>query len=237
MSLAMLPVQELAWHCRMQHDRYHRGQAHDDGYANELVRRAVIARDEIAWEALYTIYNCQVAAWCRRAGAPPAELEDLCAAAWLKFWHAFTVDRLCRAKDIRAVLKYLMLCATSVVIDAKRKAACAARFASDLEPEQAERLLAVECGSEPDWHDFWRRVQASLHSEADRVLVQLAYERELKSAEIQAARPDLFPTVEDVYRTRHAIFDRLRRNTALRRWFECGGCGETEETATAGVTT
>jgi hypothetical protein len=150
----------------------------------------------------------------------------------LKFLRAFTADRLTRAHGIRAVMQYLMLCAASVVVDAKRRAAIASRFAVDLEPEKAERLLSVERGGvEPDWTQFWRLVQASLRCRADRVLVMLAYSRELKSAEIQAARPDLFPTVEDVYRIRHAIFDRLRRNTALRRWFEHGCCGDADEAA------
>ncbi len=55
------------------------------------------------------------------------------------------------------------------------------------------------------------------------MLIYLKYELGLKSAEIQARRPDLFPSVGDVYRLERNILDRLRRSEALERWFAEGG--------------
>jgi DNA-directed RNA polymerase specialized sigma24 family protein len=221
--LTAAPLALVASHCQVEHSRFHGGQPHDARYAEEIVRRAIVERDEAAWEALHAIYSPQVAAWCRRAGAREDELDDLCAVAWEKFWRAFGCDRLRHATGIGAVLQYLMLCATSVVFDARRKAAGAARFALDLEPEQAELLLPVAEAEEPDWHEFRALVWRCLHSDAERMLVRLQYGRGYRSADVQRLRPDLFRSVEDVYRTHHTLFDRLRRNKALRSWFVTHG--------------
>jgi hypothetical protein len=66
---------------------------------------------------------------------------------------------------------------------------------------------------------FWAIVNDSLHDESERVLAHLVYECNLKSAEVQARRPDLFPTVGDVYRITRNVLDRLKRNRALLAWF------------------
>ncbi|HZQ37072.1 MAG TPA: hypothetical protein VFD32_14165 [Dehalococcoidia bacterium] len=219
-TLASDPIALVAARCRAEHGCFRSGQPHDDRFALEIVRRAIAQRDEAAWEALLTIYGPQVAAWCRRAGAGEQELDELCAVAWEKFWHAFDRRRLERAAGISAVLEYLMLCATSVVFDAKRKAAAVARFAADLAPEDAELLRRGGKAPEPDWDEFRALVRCCLRSEAERVLLRLQFACGYRPAEIRRRRPDLFPGVVDVYRTHHTLFDRLRRNAALRRWFQ-----------------
>jgi len=218
------PIALVAARCQAEDGCFHSGQPHDDRYALEIVRRATVERDEAAWEALHAIYSPQVAAWCRRAGAREQELDELCTVAWEKFWHAFDRRRLERAAGISAVLEYLMLCATSVVFDARRKAATAARFAADLAPEEAE-LLRPRGGKapEPDWDAFRALVWRCLRTDAERVLLRLQFACGCRPAEVRRRRPDLFPTVEHVYRTRHTLFERLRRNAALRRWFQTQG--------------
>jgi hypothetical protein len=56
--------------------------------------------------------------------------------------------------------------------------------------------------------------------ERDRAIIALSYELGLRSAAVQAARPDLFPTVADVYRATRNLLDRLGRSHELRAWFE-----------------
>lgn len=223
-TLATAPIAVVASRCRLEHGHFHGGQPHDDRFADEIVRRAVVERDDAAWEVLHTTYAPQVAAWCRRAGCREEELDDLCAVAWEKFWRAFGPERLERAAGIAAVLQYLMLCATSVVLDARRKQGVAARIAVALEPEQAELLAPPRpIAEEPDWDEFHALLLRCLRSEAERALIRLVFACGYKPGEIPSVRPDLFPGVEDVYRTRHAIFDRLRRNAALRGWLQARG--------------
>jgi hypothetical protein len=66
---------------------------------------------------------------------------------------------------------------------------------------------------------LWQVVNEHLHDECERVLVHLRFELGLKSAEVQAHRPDLFPCIGDVYRVTRNVLDRLRRSPALRAWW------------------
>lgn len=217
-TLATEPIAAVAARCQIEHACFHGGRPHDDRYASEIVRRAIMERDEAAWEALHQIYSPQVAAWCRRAGANEGELDDLCAIAWEKFWHAFGPERLEHADGLRAVLQYLMLCATSVVTDERRRTGAVARFAVELEPERAELLLPPPAAADTDWSEFRCLVLRCLRGERECTLIRLMFACGYKPADMPRLRPCLFPNVEAVYRTRHAIFDRLRRNVALRRW-------------------
>ena len=63
-------------------------------------------------------------------------------------------------------------------------------------------------------------IDSHLSSEEERALIYLKYELGLKSAEVQGRRPDLFPTVNDVYRVTRNLLDRLRRSPRLRECFE-----------------
>jgi hypothetical protein len=65
---------------------------------------------------------------------------------------------------------------------------------------------------------FWSLIDKHVETETERVLVFLRYELDLKSNDIQARRPDLFPAVADVYRTNRNLLDRLRRSRELQAW-------------------
>src|SRR5262245_34424784 len=64
MSLAV-----LALHCATESERFYHGRSHDTRFAYELFRRAVVERDELAWEHVYTHYSPLVEGWVRRSGA------------------------------------------------------------------------------------------------------------------------------------------------------------------------
>lgn len=214
-ELHRLSLQETA--------RYYRNEPHDDRYSFELFRRAICGHDDAAWESLYGIYGNQVIAWCRRAGAAEADCDDLAAAAWEKFWHSYGAEALLRAHGTPAALRYLMMCANCAVIDDARKRQLTVPL-----DEAFHHLLIEEsigllgCLGDLENSELWAFVQSQLRSEAERVYLCLAFEQDLKSREIQARRQDIFPTVEDVYRTRRTLLDRLRRIDFLQRWYAGG---------------
>ena len=223
-ALHCLSLQETA--------HYYRNEPHDDRFSFELVRRAICAGDETAWTALVEIYGHQVVAWCRRAGAAEADCDDLAAVAWAKFWRSFGPPALARAHSTSAVLRYLMMCANCAVIDAARKRQLTVPLDEahhHLLIEQTIGLLDCQCDAERS--ELWEWIATQVRSEAERVYLILAYEQDLKSREIHARRPDVFPAVEDVYRTRRALLDRLRRSDFLQRWYHSG---PPEEAAVAG---
>lgn len=219
-SLTEMSVASLCDRCRAETRHFHGGQPHDDRFCFELVRRAVEARDEHCWRELTEIYAEQVASWCRRSGAGEGEVEEMAAAAWVKFWQHYTVRKLADANGATAApLAYLKLCARSAVLDERRRQARA----------QSHETVAYEWTDAPDAvaeldparldaAAFWSLIAEHLHDAREQVVVRLTYELGLKPAEIYALHAERFADVREVYKITRNILDRLRRSRALADW-------------------
>jgi DNA-directed RNA polymerase specialized sigma24 family protein len=221
---ATMPVDEVCRRCVEETARYRRRESHDDRFCFHLFRRAITAGDDVCWQALTEVYRDLVAAWCRRAGANEPDLDELITLAWEKFWQHYTAEKLAGASGTAGVLRYLQLCAQSVVLDSARArprellSEDAAYRVPDTAPLPAE-TLADAAGRA----DFWNLVQEHLRDDRERTLLYLMYELGLRSAEIQAERPDLFPDVKMVYSTTRNVHDRLGRSPRLRQWLAVEG--------------
>jgi DNA-directed RNA polymerase specialized sigma24 family protein len=221
----MLPVASLCRLCREQTARFRRGEEHDDRFCFEVVRRSIVQRDDDCWAELHAIYHDLVLSWCRASGGSLGlDPEELVASTWVKFWRSYTPDKLALAPGTSAVLAYLKMCAHSVTVDEarSRRALVPLDESHPLEHEEEASpgdLFAIEAARV----DLWKIIDGHLRDERERVLMHLAYELRLKSAEVQRARPDLFPTVADVYRISRNILDRLKRSRELRGWIEEDG--------------
>ncbi|MHB8573974.1 MAG: sigma-70 RNA polymerase sigma factor region 4 domain-containing protein [Dehalococcoidia bacterium] len=231
--MSSLPAQEVCRRCREETARYRRGEVHDDRYCFDTFRRAIVDRADICWEALLDIFAERVEAWCRIARKDPhCDVEELVAVTWQRFLHAFTPERLAKADGTKSVLKYLKLCAWSVVADAGRAETW--ELSLDREIGDADgtpitlgqRLadpgpLPYETVADADAAaELWRLINGCLKNEAERELMRLTLELGLKSREIQAQRPDLFRTTDDVYKMTRNVSDRLRRSPELRIWLD-----------------
>src|SRR5204863_9073847 len=62
---------------------------------------------------------------------------------------------------------------------------------------------------------LWQVIQDELNGEDERVLIYLAYVQGMKPSEISSQHLRLFPTVDDVYRIKRNVLERLRRNRRL----------------------
>jgi DNA-directed RNA polymerase specialized sigma24 family protein len=181
------------------------------------------------------IYQTQVAGWCRLASAgSQVSAEDLIALTWERFWSSFGPAKFDQAENTASVQRYLKACAFSAAIDAAREQARTISLDQprltrsgdsstlgeslvDSTPTAEERIA-----DEAARRSLWEVVEKHLNSEEERAFVYLKYELGLKSAEIQSRRPDLFPSVNDVYRTTRNLLDRLRRSPELIEWMGGG---------------
>jgi DNA-directed RNA polymerase specialized sigma24 family protein len=218
-------VLEVCARFREETARYLRGEAESDQYNQEVIRRAVMDGDDICWRELYTVYHDQVLHWCRQAGARWIDdPEEMVALTWEKFWRCYTPEKLAASPGAGGALRYLKMCARSVVIDAARRRAALQRIDLGATDHADASLSPDESLAEEDARlIFWEIVESCLRDEREHVLVTLMFEVGLRSADVQAARPELFPTVADVYRTTRNILDRLRRNRDLQAWLAEGG--------------
>lgn len=221
-SLAQMDLLTLVKHCATESERFYRGQQHNTCYSYELFRRALVERDEAAWEQLYHHYSGLVEGWIRRSGAFNSSGESseyFVVGAFTKFWRAISPERFASFPTLASLLQYLQLCATSVVIDSVR-----AQSWSEMLPEETipahfgpQTSPDEEAMSRVDRQEFWRFIDGQLNSEVERVVLYCSFVLGLTPRAIYAKRSELFQSVNDVYNVKRNVLGRLSRNPQLRQ--------------------
>jgi len=213
---------ELAKSCSEETSRFLKGKGSDGRYCLELFRRAVIRHDEDAWACLYRQYAPLVLTWVtRQQRAAPLVAEEgaasLVNAAFARFAHAVTPAKMARFELIEAVLTYLKLCVRSVVADAvrARKARPSVEALVLAEHDRASDDPAEGVVANLAAQGLWQAIQAELSGEQERVVIYLVCFHGLKPREITSLHQQMFPSVEDVYRIKRNVLERLRHNARL----------------------
>jgi DNA-directed RNA polymerase specialized sigma24 family protein len=216
-----MPLAELAGACREETSKYLRRQPFDDSFCFEVIRRAAADRDEAAWDAMMTQYRGVVLGWIRQHPAAAATRED--EGYWVnrtfeRFWSAQGPERFARFPDVASILKYLKMCANSVLLDNVRsKEAIPAEpldetVAESVEtPDSAAIVVERLAGRE-----LWEVVLRHLADDTERQVVYLSFVLGLPPREVQARLSDLCPTIADVYRVKRNAIERLRRSPEIR---------------------
>jgi DNA-directed RNA polymerase specialized sigma24 family protein len=217
-----LSLPALVRRCATESNHFYHNRPYDARFAHELFRRALVERDEIAWEHVYTHYSPLVESWVRRSGAfvgSGESSEFFVGAAFTKFWRAVSPERFATFPTLAALLAYLQLCTGSVVIDSVRAQSWAEMVADDVLPaDQTPRVSADDQAIERvSRAEFWRYIDTQLHCDAERAVVLGSFVLGLKPGEICNQRPDLFAGVGDVYNIKRNVLSRLSRNPELRR--------------------
>jgi DNA-directed RNA polymerase specialized sigma24 family protein len=222
----LLSTTELARYCSEETNKFLKQSASDDRFCLELFRRAIIQRDDPAWASIYQQYAPLVLTWIAQHQSAASLLgqdgsASLVNAAFAKFAQALTPAKMENFTSLAAILKYLKMCVHSVVADEVR-----ARQARQLE-ETLETIEHEPAADDPadnvvsniSAQHLWQIVQEELNGEEERVLIYLAYVQGMKPGEICVQQRRLFPTVDDVYRIKRNVLERLRRNRRLQAHF------------------
>src|ERR1051326_2092076 len=216
-----LPLVELAHRCRQETLRFLKGEDRDDAFCFEIFQRAVVDRDNDAWEAIVAQYRGIVLAYVSQHSAAPLvrESDDYWInRAFQRFWGAVGADRFGRFPDLPALLKYLKMCVHSVLMDEVRARRAAAASSLDDVPESvpsaanAEGNVLGRLASE----QLWAAIRRVLQGEAEERVIYLSFARDLKPAEIAERHPGLFADVAEVYRIKRNVIERLRRSAEIR---------------------
>ena len=170
-------------------------------------------------------YRALVLAWVRRHPAYPVtdEEDDY----WVnrtfeRFWQAVGPARFHAFPGLTALLKYLKLCAGSVLLDEARRglteaaeplAGRAVGLAGG--PGGEEAVLGELAGRE-----LWRAIEGEVRGEPERLVARLCLGRGLRPGEVYARHADRFGDVAEVYRVKRRLLDRLGRSPAIRRFLD-----------------
>lgn len=214
-------VEELAEGCRRESARYSRGQEQDQRYCLELFRRAIVQRDEQAWEYIYQQYGAQVARWVR---AHPS--FDICQEeaayfvniAFAQFWKHVGFPA---SPTLGGLLEYLKRCVATVIVDHVRSNDKAGRR-SDWDADQMAEIPDNSDNLSPGEHLDVQRLQALIQSllknEQERVVVESRFFFGMSPRAILEQHPQLFGDVAEVYDCQANVLKRLARHSELRTW-------------------
>ena len=220
--LAELPLDSLVVCVQEEAAKFLRGQLSDERFCLELFSRAIAVRNEGAWACIYQQFAPLVLTWVNQhQSAMKLLAQDGCAplvnAAFAKFSQAMIPAKMDNFDSLAAILKYLKMCVHSVIADEvrSRQARQYEETLELIEHEPASDDPADDVVSNISAQGLWQVIQEELNGEHERILMYLAYGQGMKPGEISSQHTRLFPTVQDVYRIKRNVLERLRRNRRL----------------------
>ncbi len=223
-DLHTLTLAGIAHRCTQETEFFFQRKSYDPRYCFELFRRAIMERNQRAWELVYTQYRSLVAGWVERHSAFPSSGEEaqyLVNRAFEKMWSAVTPDRFGRFPDLKSLLRYLQMCVHSVVLDqvrvAERAEVGAEADIASVEGEAGDTTLEDQALAHVRGQELWDQISERLHNEKERRVVYGYFVLALKPKEIYAEGKDTFRDVREVYRIKENVLARLRRDAELKK--------------------
>src|SRR5437763_7719638 len=214
MSLPMLTAQ-----CLRELDNYRRGEPCTDTFGVELFRRALIQSDQEAWACLYHCFGGIVRGWLRRHPKREAAYhleneEYYIAQAFERFWQATTLTQRMKFTTLAAALQYLRASLNGAIVDTLRTDARSREVSLPESGKPGEPYMEDMTSSS----EVWELLQTMLPNGREQRLAYLLYHCGLKPREIVRFCPQEWHDVQEIYRLRRNILERLRRNADQLRW-------------------
>jgi len=135
-----------------------------------------------------------------------------------RFWTAVGPERFGDFPTMAALLRYLKLCAHSVLLDEMRaRGAARSEELDDRVTESVETPDVADVAiGQLAADDLWAVIVAELQDEGEREVAYCCFVLDLKPREVRERHPQLYATMDDVYRIKRNVLDRLRRNARIR---------------------
>jgi hypothetical protein len=212
-------VSELASHCLREIDNYRQGESYTDVYGVELVRRATVQGDQEAWAWMQHCFSGLVRGWLRRH--PKREVacrlesdENYIAQAFERFWQATSLTQRVEFNTLAAALQYLHASLNGAILDTLRAYTRPAEVSLP-EPGEAWEPYVEDVS---DSSELWEMLKTMLPDKREQRLAYLLFHCGLKSREVVRFCPQEFSDVQEIYRMRRSIMERLLRNADQLRW-------------------
>jgi DNA-directed RNA polymerase specialized sigma24 family protein len=217
-SLASMSLECLAERSLQEMQKYRRHEGSNDIYCLEIIRRAVMLRDNTAWIVLQHHFNENIRQWLNghayrevalRYETEQTYIDD----AFRRFWQAVS-DQSLVFSTVAAALSYLRLCLHCAIMDTLRAFSRA----------NIERLPDTGHPDEPQVEDsyheeeLWETIRSILSGERELRVAYLHFHCNLKPREIIRFCPGEFKNEEEIYRLKRNIMERILRNADKIRW-------------------
>ncbi len=218
-SLSTLSLPVLAEYCLSELNSYRHGVPASNQYGLELLRRALLQRDPLAWEAVQQCFKETLLRWMERHSLRSVACrfdseENYVALAFARFWQATAGNQAIEFKTLGAALRYLRASLHGTILDTLR-AYSRPQEVSLPEAGEAGEPLAQE---RADGRQLWEVIRSLIPNERELRVAYLLFNCGLKPREIVHFCPQEFSQVEEIYRLRRNIVDRLLRHEDYIRW-------------------
>jgi hypothetical protein len=203
----------LAIRCLRELGNYRRGDPCDERYGLELLRRATLEGDPEAWEWVQHCFRDMVRGWLRRHPSRVAALrleseKNYVALTFGRFWQEITLTQKVEFRTLAAALQYLRASLHGAILDTLR-AYSRSKEVSLPEPGEPGEPYGED---QADISEAWGILQAMLPDRRESRLAYLLYHCGLKPREIVHFCPQEWSDVQEIYRLRRNIMDRLLPN-------------------------
>ena len=214
-----LSVSQLAAQCLKEIDNYRRSESFTDAYGVELLRRATVLGDQEAWAYIQHCFSALMLGWLRRhpyreAACRLESEENYVHQAFERFWQATTLTRKVAFSTLAAALRYLHLSLNAAILDTLR-ASERSREVSLPEPGAPGEPYTEDVASSSE---VWETLRTMLPDKREQRLAYLLFYCGLKAREIVHYLPQEWSDVQEIYRMRRSITERLLRNADQLRW-------------------
>ena len=223
-SVTVLTLTALSEEARREIACFQRRQATTSPCSYEVFRRAIVLRDEGAWAALYELYAPVVRAWLLLSVTrlTDADLDALLNEAFARFARALSAQQWREFASVGALLSYLKHCAYSAAADYRRRGyAHWQEEPLDALPVAAEPVSA-DCaeivGEQLAAQELWTVICRLAPSVAEQLVLRLVCAQGLPPRAVQQRYPALFPDVQEVYRIKRSVLERLQRHRGMRQF-------------------
>ncbi|EFH90352.1 conserved hypothetical protein [Ktedonobacter racemifer DSM 44963] len=215
-----MTLAELVTCCNQEMARYRRKEPSNDQYSLEILRRAVVNRDEQAWLVLQRLFSDNIRLWMGRHPNREAALRHESEQSYIddtfrRFWQAVSDQKL-RFSTLGGALSYLHLCLNCAIMDTLR-----AFSRSHIEPlPDYGQGGHEEPFVEDRYHEneLWDIIKTILPGEKEQRIAYLHFHCNLKPREIIHYCPGEFSGEDEIYRLKRNIMERILRNSDKIRW-------------------
>ena len=210
----------LADHCMREINNYRRGERSNDQYSLELFRRAMIEHDESVWTLLVERFDEYMLGLFRRhlrreAASRLDSPENYVAKAFERFWLAAVHNQQLQFTTLAAALCYLRSCLNGAILDTLR---AYSRSREVVLPEPGFPDEPAVEDHEEEGQGLWETIQDLLPNEREQRVAYLLFHCNLRPREIVRCCPQEFREVQEIYRLRRNIMERLLRDRDQIRW-------------------
>lgn len=218
-TLDSMSVSRLAEHCIQEMSNHRRGNPSYERYALELFRRAMLQYDEYAWACLQQIFSNVLRGWMhyhpyREAAYRLDSEENYISLAFERFWQAAVHRQHLQFSSLASALQYLHASLNGAMLDTLR---AYSRPREVPLPEPGDQSEPREEDQEESC-ELWEIIQRHLPRAREQRLAYLLFHCGLKPREVVRFCPREFSDVQEVYRLRRNIMERLVRNADQIRW-------------------